>query len=564
MKKFFLGLAMLPAPLWRSMGADTAQLRAILDVRLTLDDRNPTGIGRQQKLKKDRKYATLLNTVMFLFMGFFYMLPVTVITDRVLSLTIYFALLLTVTTFMLITDFSNVLFDARDKYIIFPRPVSDRTIVLARMLHVFIYLFRVIVPLSLPGWVMLGWIDGWKSATLFVLPLMMLLFMALFIVNGVYLLVLRLAKPEKFKDVISYFQVFAAVIFFTSVYFLPRLFDAEHPHDFSLLNFAWVRFTPSYWLASCWSWIGYHGIFNGSVLYGVLAIVCPLLCLFILVKFLAPQFAQRISGIDTVENMSYKPVAAGKSGKVSGSRFYAKLADIFNRSDDAKAGFMIAWLQTSRSRSFRMRVFPSFAFVPVYFVYMLTQGHQSFSYSFQHLADGSKFLLLLYMSSFVMISAMNYVTMSDQYKAAWVYYSVPLVTPGKVMIGAFKAIWVKYYFPFFIALAAFVLYVWGVSAILDIVLAFVNVTLFISVLARISQRHLPFSIVEQMKQGGARIFKSILGMFIPLALGFGHYAAVHIWWLKVIFLGLSAILLWLVWDSYANTSWQNMIKGEEQ
>jgi hypothetical protein len=564
MKKIFLGLAMLPAPVWRGMGADTDQLRAILDVRLTLDDRNPVGIGLQQKQRKVRKYSTLINTFMFTLLGGMYMLPIAEIPDRVLSLTIYFALLLMVTTFMLITDFSNVLFDARDKYIIFPRPVNDRTIVLSRMLHVFIYLFRVIIPLSLPGWIMLGYMDGWKSATLFILPLLLLLFMVLFLVNGVYLLILRLSKPEKFKDVISYFQIVAAIIFFVSVYFLPRLFDSQHPHDFSLLNYPWVRFTPPYWLASCWTWIGFHGIFAGSALYSALAIVCPLACLFILVKFLSPQFSRRIGGIDTVEGTSYKPAMAGKAVKGNGGRIYIAFANLFNTSDDAKAGFMIAWLQTSRSRSFRMRVYPSFAFVPVYFVYLLTQGHQSFTDSFHQLAYGSKFLLLLYMTSFVMISAMNYVTMSDQYKAAWVYYSAPLALPGKIMLGAFKAIWVKYYFPFFIAIASFVLYVWGIGSLLDIALAFVNVTLFVSCVARVSFRFLPFSMAEQMKQGGARIAKSFLSMLIPAAFGFGHYAAVNVWWLKCIFLALSAILLWLVWDSYANTTWQNVTKGAEE
>ena len=90
MKKFFLGLVMLPSPVWRGMGADTAQLRAILDVRLTLDDRNPIGIGRQQKLKKDRSYTTLINSLMYLAFGAIYMGPISVIPDRVTSLTIYF------------------------------------------------------------------------------------------------------------------------------------------------------------------------------------------------------------------------------------------------------------------------------------------------------------------------------------------------------------------------------------------------------------------------------------------------------------------------------------------
>jgi ABC-2 type transport system permease protein len=561
MRKLFLGLVMLPSPLWRSMGADTEQLRAILNVRLMLDDRKPAGLmGMQrQKKKKNMKFATVFNLFMFGMLGFFYMFPLMVINDRVLAISVYYSLMLTVVTFMLITDFSAVLFDARDKFILFPRPVSDRTIVLARMLHVFIYLFRVIVPMSLAGWIFLGVNEGWKAALLFVVPLLLLVFLALFLVNGIYLIVLRLSKPEKFKDIINYFQILAAVIFFITVYFVPRVFDPKHPMDFDPKNLQWLRYVPSYWLATCWTWIGLTPFIAGTALYSVFAVVLPLVCLYILVKWLTPQFTRRISGIDT-EYVRATPVKAGKS---TNSTLYQTMAGIFNRSDDAKAGFMIAWLQTSRNRNFRMRVYPSFAFVPIYFVYLLTQG-QSFSESFSTLADSAKYLLLLYLSSFVMVNALNYIMMSDQYKAGWVYYAAPIMVPGKVMVGALKAFWVKFFLPFFAVLSAFVLYIWGVKVIWDILLALTNVSVLFACMARISYRSLPFSQPEQMKQSGGRIIKAMGMMLIPGFLGFGHYLSLNMLWLKLIFLVLSSIFLWLVLDSYANTSWAAIMKREEE
>lgn len=554
-------MVMLPSALWKSLGADVGQLRAILNTRLILDDRKPIGIGQQQKRKKDYKYSSLMNIIFSLVFGCVYMIPLNVIADRIFSLTIFFFMLLTVITLMLITDFSNVLFDARDKYILFPRPINDRTLVLARMLHVFIYLFRIVLPMSLPGWVVLGYMDGWKSALLFPVILLLMVGFALFLVNGVYLLVLNLAKPEKFKDVINYFQIVVSAIFFASCYLLPRLFDSNHLHDFNILNFAWVRFTPPYWLAVCWSWLGYPVTLAGTSFYSALAVVAPLLCVYVLIKWLAPQFSQKIGGIDNVDTGVYKPQAAVRN---TAGKFYQKLAYAFNSTDDARAGFMITWLQTARSRSFKMRVFPTFAYIPIYFVYMLMQNRTSFADAFNNLSYRPRHLLLLYMSAFVMISALNYLTMSDQYKAAWVYYAAPVQKPGRIMIGAFKAIWVKYFLPFFIFLSVFILYVWGLPAVMDILLALVNVSLFVSCMARISYRHLPFSMAEQMKQGGSRIIKSFIVMIVPTVLGFGHFFALHLLWLKLIFMVLSAILMWLVWDSYSNTSWDNMIKGEAE
>ena len=557
MNKLFLNLVMIPSSLWRSMGADTEQLRAILKVRLLMDDRKPPAIGRQRQ-KKEHKNGGIYNIFVYLMFGLFYMLPILLFKDRIFAMSVYFTLLVMVMTLSLITDFSSVLFDARDKYILFPRPVNDRTLLLARMLHVFIYLFRIILPMSLPAWVMLGIQDGWKSVLLFPLPLVLVVLIALFLVNSVYILVLRLTKPEKFKDVINYFQVVISIIFFASAYTtssMLRYADPENPLHLDITRYPWIKFLPSYWLGECWSWIGYPVNLAGTNYFWVMGLILPVVCMYVLIRWLAPQFASRIGGIDTVDT---GPVIVPGGKRQAAGKLYQRLANIFNRSDDAKAGFMITWLQTSRSRAFRMKVYPTFAYVPIYFVYNLTLGRHSLSYTFDHLKDGSRHLFLLYMTSFVMISAMTQLYLSEQYKASWIYYSTPVEKPGAIMLGAFKALWVKYMLPFFIGVSLFVIYIWGPAAIWDILLGLVNVSFFGIFMARFGIRSLPFSILEQGKQSGGKILKSFFSMILPMLLGFGHYFAIDLLWLKLVFLGLSSILLWLVADSYANTTWDDI------
>ncbi len=552
-------MVMLFSALWRSMGADIEQLRAILKVRLLMDDRRPAGIGRQQR--KGRKRYSIVSVIIYCLMGCGYMFLLVAVKDRVLSLTLYFSAFLTIITLMLIADFSSVLFDSRDKYILFPRPVNDRTLVLSRMLHIFIYLFRIVLPMSLPGWIALGFLDGWKSCLLFPLVVLLMIGFALFFVNGVYLLVLKVAKPEKFKDVINYFQIAIMALFFTCYYVLLPMIRRQQMQNLNIVDYPWVRYVPSYWLALCWSWIGYPVALTGTAPFSALAVLCPLAFMYALVRWLSPAFSRNMSGIDAVDVAENKKPGVKREAP---GKFYLKLAYAFNRSDDERAGFMITWLQSSRSRAFRMKVYPTFAFIPVYFFYILTQNHTSLTHAFLHLRDHPKHIILLYMSSFVMINAINYIAISDQYKAAWVYYATPVEAPGKIMMGAFKAIWVKYFLPFFILISAFVLYIWGIAAIPDIILALVNVTLFVSCIARISQRHLPFSMMEQMKDRGSRVAKSVMVMLIPFTLGGMHYLTVDMLWLKFIFLVLSAILLWLVAGSYSNTSWENMISREAE
>ena len=557
MNKAFLWLAMLPAPFWRMLGADTDQLSAILNMRLTLDNRRPIGFGRRQNQKKDVKNGTLINSFVFTMMGCFYAIPVYVINDRVISMALYFSIMLLMITLTLITDFSNALFDNRDKYTLFPRPINDRTLVLAKLLHVFIYLLRMVVPMSLAAWGTLAYLDGWKSALLFPFPLILMVFMALFLVNGVYLIILKLVKPERFKDIISYFQVVTSIIFFAFVYLRPRQMFSFNVDGASFShNYHWITYVPTYWLASYWSVLGYALPFCASLVQPILGVAVPFICAYVLVRFLAPEFTRKIAGIDSAEVSL--PGVGSQGKKVKASKLYLILANLFNRNEAAKAGFILSWLQTSRSRTFRMKVYPSFAFIPIYFIYLLTQGGSSISEAMTALPGTAKFLLLLYMSSYVLISGMNYLIASDQYKAAWVFYASPVQTPGYIMIGAFKALCVKLFLPFFTAISLFSLWIWGWRILPDIFLALLNVLLLATCMARISFRQLPFSSMEQAKQTGGKVLKSLLAMFIPFTLGAGHYFSLHIWWLKLTFTLLSSALLWLLWQSYTDTSWENV------
>lgn len=562
MNKLLLKMVLLPKGIWTGLGADLEQLRAILRVKLILDDRKPMQFGRQQP-KKNAKYSSALTMLLSFFTGLIYMLPLLLaVKDAVFALCIFYTLFLFFLTFTLITDFSNVMVDTRDKYVIFSRPVNDRTVFLLRMLHIFIYLFRIVLPMSVPGWVTFTIIKGWKAAIWFPFPLLLMIMISLFLVNAIYLLLIKLTKPGRFKEIINYFQIAFSILFFASYYLLPRFMDSEAMTELNVLDFTWVRGLPSYWLAATWSWIEPGVSLAGTGWLGLLALVFPFLCTWVTVKFLAPNFIKNITALDGVDSEEGKPVA-GKVAPKKQIKLYSRLARLLNRSDEAKAGFIMTWLQTSRSRTFKMRVFPLFAYVPVYFVYLMYTSKDDFGTVWEALPGTQKHLLLLYMSAFVLLQALNYVTMSDQYKAAWVYYSAPVEVPGHIMIGAFKAMWVKYFLPFIGAISAFVLFVWGGGALLDVILAMANVTLFALCIMRIAYRSFPFSMIEQMNSTGVKaMIRVTFTFFLIGALGFGHYLATFVW-LKLIFLVLSLILLWLIWESYRSTSWNNLNNVED-
>lgn len=563
MNKLLLNLTLLPKGLWRSMGADINHLKAILKVKLMLDDRRPLAMGRQQaKKKRPVRFMSLLSIFLSMVTGFMYVFPM-MLDDAFMGLWLYFSVFLVMLSILLISDFSTVLFDTRDKTILLPRPVNERTLLLSRLLHMFIYLFRIVLPMSLGGWVIFSIEHGWKAAVWFPFVVLMLTLVALFLVNGAYLLLLRFTRPGRFKDVINYFQIGFSILFFACVYLLPRTVSSEGFQQLKHADFAWAKYTPTFWLAASWSWFQPDTVWPATKWLSILAVAAPLLLMWLTVRFLSPSFAKRIGSIDVVDDVPAKPLTGDMQKKKANSTFYLKLAGWLNKDPLGKAGFSIAWLQTDRSRNFKMRVYPTFAYVPVYFFYLMTQSRKPLSQIWEDMPNTSTYVLLLYMTSFIVLQLLSMLVYSDQYKASWIYYSSPVPRPGAVMSGAFKGIWVKYFVPMFLLVSCFVLYVWGLPRLLDVALAFINITLFGMCIMRVAHRRLPFSAMEQMNEKGNRFLKTLFIMILPMGLGFGHYwttATPWLWWMKIVFIGLSSILLWMLWDSYKNTTWDELKK----
>ena len=562
MNKILLYLIMLPSGLWRRMGADVAQLKAILTVKLKMDDRKPLTMGRQQPNKKKKiKYASTVAFILSFFVGFMYIFPLIVFEDPYLKLFGLYTMLTVLLTFGLVTDFSNVLVDTRDKLIIFPKPVSDRTIFLSRVLHIFIYFFRSVFPMSLMAWIVWGILYGWKGALWFPIPLFFLTLMSLFFVMGCYSFLLKITKPEKFKDVIGYFQIFFSILVFTTYYMvMPQMRNQEVFQQFDIKTIAWIKYTPTYWLASCWYWVQPKAaVLAGTGWLSILAVLTPFIMLWVTVKFFAPSFIRKLSAIDGVEVEAPKK-RVKQEGK---SKLYISLANMFNRTSASKAGFSIAWLQTSRSRAFKMRVYPGFAYVFVYFFYLFLNTNVAFADLFEKMSQTRSHLFLLYMTSFILLNAVSNMNMTEQYKAAWIYYTSPLESPGRIMGGAFKAMWIKYYLPFVIVVTGFVLYVWGIGALIDVILATANVTTYVLILMYLGNRHLPFSMPEQMKtKAGKAVLKMLFAIIFMGCMGLAHYAIYFIW-LKVLLTFISIALLWTIWDSYINTSWKQLKIAED-
>lgn len=554
MNKLTLRFIMLFAPLFKRFGVDNRQLEIILFTKLTMDDRRPLAIGGQ-KTGKASKYSTWLTMAALVFTGLFLAFFLAV-RQPYLGHTIYFSAFMIMLAVTLISDFTNVLIDVRDNYIILPRPVNDATFTFSRILHILIHVSKLAIALSLAGLIFCTVKEGVFSALIFLFEVAISTVLSIFMVNIIYLLVLKFSSPGRFKDFISYFQVAFSMVIFALYYSLPKLMQSSVLDNIDILSNKAFYILPPVWIASL------HEVSKASAtvdnlayLLSAAAITAPFVCLFLIVRVLAPGFNNKLGAISGSGEKSGNPVKTRPT-----NNFMSRIANLAAPHHVENAGFRLTWLLTSRFRDFRVKVYPSFAYVPVYFIYFgFFSGRQenSFSERWEEAKSGNMYILLAYITGFVLISVLQHVSHSEKYKASWIYFTTSHNQPGRLLGGMYKAVAIKYFFPYFVIVSAFSLSFWGLRVFNDLLLAF-SVSLIYGLLnALFLVKGFPFSKPPMIK-ANSKIFVAFILMIIPGAIGFGHYwlssYEVLIWAGAIIF----SFLYWVTFRFYVQETWKSL------
>ncbi len=563
MNKWLLKVIMAFSSLYERLGADVDQLRTILETKLIMDDRRPLASFNKHQRNKEVKNSSTTLVILSLLFGLVtlvsFMAP-----DYLFGFSLYFVMFTSLLCMTLISDFSSVLIDVKDNFIILPKPVNSRTILLSRLLHIGIHLAKMVIPMSLPGLVYIAIAVGPWGGLVLALVLFLATGLCIFMINALYLLILKLASAERFKDIISNVQVVFSVFIFALFYLGPRMMGNIKLTGADLLAKRYAYIIPQLWLSSLWNTLVYpHEQPRVVWIMGLIGLVTPFLGVWLVIRYLAPGFDKKLGSLGAGSAPPQKEVSPGVgTGKPGRKPIYQFLSGWINKGSAEESGFEVSWLISGRSRDFRMRVYPSFAYVPIYFFYWVFNQKGSLSEKWGSLPQTQMYVLLIYLSSFAMVTAITNVMYSDRYKAAWIFFAAPTKVPGEVLSGAIKAMLVKYFIPFYLAVSALAIYIWGSSVIMDLVLGLVNVILFGYIMGFIYLKRMPFSAPATVDAGSGRFFRGMVILAVPGTIGFGHYAIRH--WLPAtspvmwIFLVLSLALVWMVYSKYREMPWEKL------
>ena len=239
--------------LFEKIGVEYPVMRRIVQVKLAMDARRmPTlakNSNKRRKQEPEDSNQFLRSLWMYVLFGGLSSMFVLMGDNLLFQMSILFGIMMFMVMTSMISDFSSVLLDIRDRSILATKPINRRTLTMAKTVHIFIYLFFLtgaiaVIPLAV-GLIRQG--IGFFALMLLQLILTDLLIVVLTAL--LYLVVLRFFDGEKLKDMINYVQIGMTITIAVGYQVLVRLFDFTEM-DIVFKPAWWQYLVPPVWVGA--------------------------------------------------------------------------------------------------------------------------------------------------------------------------------------------------------------------------------------------------------------------------------------------------------------------------
>ncbi len=275
----------------------------------------------------------------------------------ILALVLYNGFIIFMLSMTLITDFSSVLLDTADNQIILPLPVNSKTIFMARLIHILIYIFQFLLALSIISIIAVFIKYGLLTGAAMIVTTLLTCLLSVFFTWLLYLLILRFSNEEKVKEIVTYFQIVMAIIFMGGYQILPRIVDYGVFNNFHVHGY--MYFIPPVWMASAVDAVNRMHFSSTDLIMTASAILIPAILFWILIKYLAPSFSKRLSA------MNVDSSASGSKDALSAEKkdLSYRLSNFCCRTTIEKSAFKMVWKISGRDKTFRLQFYPTIGYM---------------------------------------------------------------------------------------------------------------------------------------------------------------------------------------------------------
>lgn len=508
------------------MGIDYDIMRTILHIKLTMDGRKVPTVFNQasHKKKQEQKNGYIKSLWIYVLFGLILIPLMGFGQNYHFQMSIAYAMIIFMIMTSLISDFSSVLLDVRDRTVLSTKPITPKTINAAKFMHIFIYLSYLTIALTTIPLLVSLFTQGIVFFILTVLELVLINSFIVVLTAILYMVILRFFDGEKLKDLINYVQIVLSLMLMIGYQVLIRSFEFVNLDI--VLEFHWW----SVFLIPMWFAAPYELLLNGNyslftVVYCIFAIVIPMMSIWLYIKL-----------IPTFEHNLQKLLNTSKSKKEKKNLLKELFLKIICRTNEERAFYRFSSLMMKQEREFKLKVYPSLGFsfvIPFIFMFTMTQSEEiDYSVSIAYLN--------IYFSMLIIPSAVLMLGHSGKYKAAWIYKIFPFKDYTDLKKGSLKAFLIKLYIPLYSVLSIVLCFIYGTRIIPDLLAVFVASCLYTVICYIGFGSKIPFT-KPYDEIGDAQGWKTFI-LLIPL----GVLAGIHYFMVTLISYGTIIYLIVLV------------------
>lgn len=416
-------------PTLEKRGIQFDQLRLILASKGLLATRETSGLGsmfRKNKRRQENRTRTafLWNTLLGAVLGLVLLIPTSILT----TFTMFMTIQLLNSFLVILTTYSSLILDPRDRAVFAARGVNNRTLSFARLLNICYYLGMTLLAMGGPGIIISGLHYGPVVALGGLIALVFSGVLSLMMAMFVYLLVLRFFDGERLRNMLNLVQILLMIGIYVGSQ-LPNLL----PRSMSFFglslsdSFNWV-FIPAFpaWFA------GLPMMFAGqvtalSVTLAGLSIAMPIVLTLVFLHFSGSfeTYLEKLNqGNDRTRKLGW---------------WFRGISALMTRPGEERTYFTLGWRVLGNERDYKLRVYPQLAYGLILPLVIVSNELRQMSFT-----NASHYVAYAGIGIVVALApALVNLRFSSQPQAMAIFQYVPFTTQGLLLRGVVKAMFAR-------------------------------------------------------------------------------------------------------------------------
>lgn len=517
--------------LFRMFGVDYNKMRLIVGFKLTMDKRRVPTIMANQARKRDSIFTPFVGSLLLYGLIGLLLIPFLVIGEAYyITLAVVFVITMFILTTSMISDFSSVLLDVRDKVVLDTKPIDERTIAFAKFVHVVIYMTQLAGAIWFIPFIVSSVVHGLLFSIVLLVSIILICLLCIVVTALFYIVILRFFDGEKLRNLINYVQIFLSITLVFVYQFIGRSFGLIGA-SFDYTAQWWHLLLPPFWFSAVFEVVLNNNTSYLVLLAACLAIIVPIMSVWIYFK-LMPAFHQNLA----------KLMSAASGKKVRKQRLRRKIAALISRDYQEKAAIDFARIMMSQEREFKLKVYPSLGISIALPLFIIIMGFIDGVNVFPEID-----YLYGYFSLLIIPTTVYIFKYSAKSKGAYIYQVLPVQDESIFYRATMKAFLIQLFVPVIMALLVIYLVLIGPSALLHFMIIFLIGCILTPISYRlINNGRYPFNESFSFVESANTVIVFVM-MFLTAGFAILHYFISTVSYLLYMYLLMLLVINYFVW-----------------